>query len=222
MSETEIVTETAPAAPKKNKGGRPRKVQESAGGLSADQFQQLLAVLAANKSEPGAGIDIQALKTVLEGTAQMSAVSMRKAMKPENEVHPAKSVFSYPEGDVAKPRPTLPYEFYLNAYPVHKFPETQHWRELELMGQVEPGIYTVMRKDFTPMQVTVSGERDVNQKLTRISVEFPITREERGLVPPQVVLLYQLVYPDNPQRRFVEAMQEYLQMMSGGLAAVAN
>lgn len=148
-------------------------------------------------------------------TQTATAKAMQKAMKPENQTHPGISALSYPEGDVAKPRPALPFEFYWNAYPVHKFPETQHWRELELMAQVKPGEYTVMRRDFTPMTVTVKGDHDATGKLTKVEVEFPISRAERALVPPQVVLLYQLVHPDNPRKRFVEAMQHYLLMQVG-------
>lgn len=211
MSETETVGEPV----KKNKGGRPRKHPVAIAGpsFSDEQFNKLLAVLAANK--PDGGIDLAALKTVLESTAAVSASTMKKALKPENEQHPGKSVFSRAQGDVADPRPTLPFEFFMNGYPCHKFPETEHWRELELMCQVVPGEYTVMRKDFTPMAVTVRGERDMTQTLTKVSIEFPVSREEKGLVPPKVVLLYQLVYPDHPRRRFVEAMQEYMQIMLG-------
>jgi hypothetical protein len=209
-------TETAGAVPavKKNKGGRPRKVAApvaSGPSFSDEQFQQLIGVLAANKSESGSGIDLAALKVLLEGTA----LATQKAMKPENQVHPGISALSYPEGDRDRPRPSLPYEFFWNGYPVHKFPETQHWRELELMAQVTPGEYTIMRKDFTPMAVTVDAERDANGAITKLRVDFPISREERGLVPPQIVLLYQLVHSDNPKRRFVEAMQQYLLMMVG-------
>ena len=217
MSETETTGEIP--AVKKHKGGRPRKVAApvaSGPSFSDDQFQQLIGVLASNKIDSGNGIDLAALKVLLEGTA----LATQKAMKPENQVHPGISALSYPEGDRDRPRPVLPHEFYWNGYPVHKFPETQHWRELELMAQVTPGEFTVMRKDFTPMAVKVTDEKDANGKTTKLRVDFPISREERGLVPPQIVLLYQLVHADNPRRRFVEAMQEYLQMMVGEDVAV--
>lgn len=47
----------------------------------------------------GGGLTSADLKALLEG--------QRKAMRPENETHPGISAFSYPEGDVARPRPTL-------------------------------------------------------------------------------------------------------------------
>jgi hypothetical protein len=150
-----------------------------------------------------------------------TAKAMQKAMKPENDTHPGISDFSYPEGDVARPRPMPPFEFWMNGYPCTKFPETQHWRELELMCEVRPGNYTVMRKDFSTMKVDVVGSVDAGGNLTRVDVNFPITREERGHVPPMTVLLYQLVKNDNPSRRFLEAMQEHLQLRLGASAALA-
>jgi hypothetical protein len=144
-----------------------------------------------------------------------AAKTMQKAMKPENESHPHISAFSYPEGDIAHPKATLPCEFWYNGYPCHMFPETEHWREMELMAQVTPGVFTVLRKDGTLMEVTVKGERDASQKLTKLSVEFPVTREEKWLIPPKTVLLYQLVHSDNPRKRFLEAMHEHLTVMMG-------
>jgi hypothetical protein len=144
---------------------------------------------------------------------ESNAKGVQKAMKPENEFHPGKSAFSYPEGDVARPKGDLPFQFLYNGYPCHMFPETEHWREWELMKEVKPGEYTVVRKDGSIMAVTVKGETDANMKLTKISVEFPVSREEKWLVPPKSVVLYQLVYPDNPRKRFMEAMHEHLQMV---------
>ena len=120
---------------------------------------------------------------------------------------------AYPEGDVAKPRPVIPFGLLWNGYPAHKFPETQHWRELELMRQLQPGEFTVLRKDAATMKVTVKAEKDPAEKVTRLVVEFPISREDKPHIPPMSVVLYQLVHPDNPQRRFVEAMQEYFEMV---------
>jgi hypothetical protein len=205
-------------APKKRRGRRP-KVQppQESGGLSGEQFNQLLAVLAQNKST--GGIDMDALKEVLASTATGTAQAMQKAMKPENQDHPGRSCFSYPEGDKAKAKPVLPHAFFYNNYPFHMFPETQHYRELELAALVQPGVFTVMRKDFTPMQVEVKGDRDGDNQLTKVMVEFPVSREDKWKIPPQIVVLYQLVYNDAPKKRFVEAMNEYMAMFMGVEAA---
>lgn len=152
-------------------------------------------------------------QTVAAAEAQSAtAKAMQKAMKPENDTHPDKSVFNYPEGNVARPKPTLPFAFLYNGYPIHKFPETQHWRELELAAQVQPGTYTVLRKDASQMKVEVTADRDADGNITKIDVHFPISREEKALVPPQAVVLYQIVHPENPRKAFVESMQEWLNL----------
>lgn len=182
-----------------------------------DKFQMLLEVLASKQAQ---GFDMDALKTVLTETQNATAKAMQKALKPENADHPAISAFSKPKGDVADPKAVLPFEFFYNGYPSHMFLETEHWREVELMAQVVPGEYSVLRKDGSKMAVTVKGERDADNKVTKILVEFPVSREDKWLVPPKSVVLYQIVYSDNPRKRFVEAMQEHLSMVLGEATAV--
>jgi len=181
--------------------------------LSTDEkFMLVLEALAQRKNE---GIDASTLQAILAA----NATGVQKALRPENESHPGISAMSYPEGDRAKPRDgILKYPFFYNNYPMHKFPETEHWRELELAAQVKPGEYTVIRKDASLMTVTVKGEKNANGDTTAIRVEFPISREEKWLIPPKSVVLYQLVYNDHPKRRFLEAMQEYLVTVMGGEA----
>ena len=150
--------------------------------------------------------------------AKVAADHTHKLANPSNKVHPGKSVFSYPEGDTARPRPVLPFEFLYNGYPFHKFPETQHWRELELAAQVAPGEYKVMRKDYTDMKVSVTGERDGNGALTKVDVRFTVSREDRDKVPAQAVVLYQIVHAGSgksTKRLFLEAMQEWLTITLG-------
>lgn len=173
-----------------------------------DKFELLIQALMAQQSN---GITKETLAEILAS----QATAVQKAMKPENETHPGISAFSYPEGDRARPRPVLPHEFLYNNYPMHKFPETEHWRELELACEVVPGSYTVIRRDGSRMSVEVKGERNADGKLTKVSVEFPVSREEKALVPPKQVVLYQLVHNENPKKAFVEAMTEHLQMVMG-------
>lgn len=219
MSDEVTETET-PLPPRqswaKKKPGRPARKTAAAAGPSftEDQFSRLLAVMAAT-AKPDGAFDLAALKEVLATTSLQTAQAMQKAMKPENQEHPGKSAMSYPEGDVARPRPVLPFEFWYNNYPCHMFPETEHWRELELMVGVTPGRFTTIRRDGSLMHVDVRAERDANQTVTKLFVEFPIAREEKGLIPPKAVVLYQLLHPEHPKRAFVQAMQEYLLMMLG-------
>jgi hypothetical protein len=181
---------------------------------SDDKFEMLLEALTRQQTP---GIDLAALKEVLQQTSQATANAMQKAMKPENTDHPGVSAFSYPEGDQAKPKAIPKHEFWYCGYPVHLFPETEHWREIELMAAVVPGEYTVLRKDGTTMAVTVLGERNADGKLTKVQVQFPVSREDKWLIPPKSVLLYQIVHrgDGSPKRVFLSAMQEHLALSLG-------
>ena len=173
-----------------------------------DKFDLLISALAQNKG----GISKDDLREILDANAK----GVQKAMKPENETHPGKSAFSHPDGDVAHPKEALPFQCSVNGYPVYMFPETEHWKDWELYAQLKPGNFTVMRKDGTVMPVEVKGEYDANQKVTKLSVEFRITREEKWLVPSNFVLLYQLVHAGekSPRQLFLEAMQMQLAQMA--------
>jgi hypothetical protein len=176
-----------------------------------DKFELLIQALTAKQGE---GITRDTLQEIL--TANATAV--QKAMKPENDAHPNKSVFR-PNGG---PDPELPFEFYYLNFPVHKFRETHHDKELELAAQVKPGTYPVLRRDMqTVMPFEVKGERDGNGTLTKITVEASISREEKHLVPPMQVVLYQIVHANgNPKQLYMQAMQEYMQTLMGNPVSV--
>lgn len=161
-------------------------------------------------------------KTAASEAQQATAKAMQKAMRPENEFHPDISAFSYPEGDRQRPRPALPFEVWWNGYPMHMFPETEHWRELELAAQLTPGEYTVLRKDTSRLAMTVTAQRDADQKITRLDVTFPVTRDDKALTPPKIVSLYQMVHHDlTPKQSFLRGMQEYLTLTLGETAVSA-
>ena len=180
--------------------------------LSAEQFAQLLQVVAQNKQT----LDADALATILRETAEGTAKAMQRAMKPENQTHPGKSVFSHPDGDQVMPKPPLPYELYWNGYPVHKFPETETWREWLLQSNMPPaGEYTVVRNDASRMKVTIASERDVNGKPTKVMVTFPVPRADKDKIPPKTVLIAQMLDPTHAKTAFIKAMTEQLTEMFG-------
>lgn len=194
-----------------------KEKDEKAELTSDDKLMMLLEALVAQKQQ-AQPFDMVALKEVLAQTSQQTAQAMQKAMKPENTEHPGISAFSYPEGDLARQKVLPPYEIWYFNYPVHMFPETEHWRELELIGQVQPGVYSILLKDQSMMQIDVKGTRDGNGKLRKLEIGIPedksISREEKWLMPPKTVLLYQLVHSGkgSPKRVYMEAMREYLQI----------
>src|ERR1051326_2860242 len=94
--------------------------------MTPEQFAKLIEAV----KTTGSTEHTDRLEQILLKTAEVSAQSMKTAMKPENDQHPGHSVFSYPEGDKAKPRPVIPHQFFWNNFPVHQFPESHHWLEL--------------------------------------------------------------------------------------------
>lgn len=171
-----------------------------------DKFELLIQALAQRQDT---SITPEMLKEILAH----QATAVQKAMKPENAEHPGLSVFSHPEGDKAHPKPPLPFELIDNGYPVHQFPETETWRAWGMYAQLQPGEYSVIRKDGTVMAVTITGERDANGKVTKLLMKYPILREERGLVPPKTVMLAQLLRPENTKAAFLEEMHQQLHEM---------
>lgn len=167
-----------------------------------DKFELLIAALANSRS----GITKEDLAEIMGANAQQ----FQKAMKPENTVNPNVSVM-HPGGG---PFRTLKYEFLYNGFPVHKFPESHHDRELELIDQLQPGEYTVFGKDLSLMKVTVKAkERDAHNTITKMELTFPVTRETKAQVPSMFMLLYQVVHNTNLEESFQKGSQEYLQML---------
>lgn len=184
--------------------------------LTADDKMLLLLEALVQQKQHAQPFDMDALKEVLAQTSQATAQAMQKAMKPENTDHPGVSAFSYPEGDKAHPKAVPPYELWYFQYPMHMFPETEHWKEMELACQVQPGEYTVLRKDESSMRIVVTAESNGDGKITKLRIGLPegagISREDKWLMPPKTVLLYQLVHANEgtPKRVYLKAMQEYL------------
>lgn len=175
--------------------------------LTTDEKFELLIAALSQKGE--VGITPEVLRDILAHNQQAA----ERAANPSNKTHPGISAFSYPEGDRDHPKAPLPYECFYNGYPVHQFPETEHWQEWELLGRLQPGEFSVIRKDGTSMKVTVTGERNAAQELAKVVVSFPISREDMAKIPPKYVVLYQLMHPENPRQAFFEAMQAHLKVM---------
>lgn len=170
--------------------------EEPAVALTQEQFTQLLAAI----KQSGNAEQTSNLETILLKTAEVSAQNMKRALKPENEQHHGKSIYAYPEGDLAKPRPELGFEFYWNGFPVHKFRDIHHWYELELMAQLQPGEYRVsLANNEGTQKVSVKADRDANGKIERMDVKAEgMSRDVARSAPPTAVWLYQMLHADQP------------------------
>jgi hypothetical protein len=168
----------------------------------------------------GGGITADVLAEILAKNAETSAEAMRKSMKPENTFAPMVSVFSYPEGDRAKPRPSLPFELLWSGFPVHK-ESVSTWYELEQFAQLKPGEYICSKSDLSPIKVTAKAEWSAdNSKVSRLSVTFPTDRDLRVTMPSPYVWAYQMNHSDRPAREtYVEAMSNLLNIQLNDMRA---
>lgn len=102
---------------------------------------------------------------------------------PENVDHPGKSVYSYPEGDVARPKPEMKCRFYWVGYELH--PETLRPEEIELLNRLTPGEYRVTKADGVdiPFRVTAKASDKLDDKgkptIEELSVWFPCKGDQR-------------------------------------------
>lgn len=140
-------------------------------------LQATVQALVAAKSTP----DDDRLEKILLRVAQMSADAHERAANPSNKTHPGVSVFSYPEGDRAKPRPALKCEMFWIGYPVET--NTNTAAEIELLNLAEPGTYRFQRTDKSWETLTVTGDlAPGGSTLTKLLFNFPV-KERRDTLP---------------------------------------
>jgi hypothetical protein len=162
--------------------------------------------------------------------ASETAVAVERATNPSNKRHPGKSAMSYPEGDIARPRPSIPYALFWNGYPQDKFQEELSWMELEMFTGLHtnedgtvvrvnrglvPGVYDCMEKDGrTAHKVKVRATMDADNRIERVDVEFAVMREKKDHISPLFVWLYQMVHADTmtPRESWMKGMLEYVDL----------
>lgn len=102
---------------------------------------------------------------------------------PENVDHPGISVYSYPEGDVAHPKPPLKCKIFWVGYELQA--ETLRPDEVELLNRLTPGEYRVTKADGIGIpfrvQAKASDKLDVNGKpaFEELSIWFPCKGDAR-------------------------------------------
>lgn len=165
---------------------------------------ELLAALLERLGQPQ--LDTAQLAEILKQTGLTTAAAMQKALKPENPFHPAVSAYSYPEGDREKPRPDLKCAMTWVGHPIDGGSDgNMHWFELELLNQMEPGVFSVTRSDQTGTVLTVTGKSGVTGKLEGLDFTFPVKDGEKHNVSPMAVWLLEAL-----GMTYMEAMQKYL------------
>lgn len=171
---------------------------------------ELVALLMEKLGQPATGgMSAEQLAEILKATGLSTASAMQKALKPENQFHPGVSVYSYPEGDRDKPRPKLKCPMTWAGHPIDSGNDgNEHWYELELLNQVEPGDYQVTRTDNSQTTMTVTGTYDTARNLDSLSFAFPVRDGGKHNVAPKAVWLLECL-----GLNYMEAMTTYLQTM---------
>jgi hypothetical protein len=144
----------------------------------------------------------------LKKRAQFEAEAQKRVLRPENEHHPGISAFSYPEGDLKRPKPELKCKTFWVG--IDEREEQNTPEELELFNQLiakteregfsavdddrEPcAIYSLVKTDGSPLRVTVKGRQGIGGKLTEMVVAFPCRGDNRHNLPTKVAMLRDMV-----------------------------
>lgn len=141
---------------------------------------------------------LQAKGADLQANADRLALANKKALMPENQRHPAVSVFSHPEGDLARPRTKFRcLSFWLNE-PLDYDVTTEE--EITLMNQLVPGEYRCMRPDGAPFKVSVKGEKDeFTGKMTKLMVWFETRGGLHKALNSRVQMLKDIIAQQKPE-----------------------
>lgn len=115
--------------------------------LTFDQLKELLKGSQLSKDEQ---------LELIQKQADANAEANRRLLKPENATHPGMSVFSYPEGEQARPKGELHCKTTWAGTVLEA--STLTTDELTLANAVPTGEYLCRRADGTNMKVIVSGE----------------------------------------------------------------
>lgn len=191
---------------RKKPGRKPKAVVDavSSAGIAptADQWAQMMAVLAGNKEKD------------LEVAADIHARAMKKALRPENEIAPGISVYN-PLGEHAHPREKPTHIYMIGPYPICDPGnyDTTTATEIALLNQVQPAIYPVTKSDASQVRMLVKTDTDGAGKPYR-TILFAdgkgiMDDEQKNNWGPLLQILSEIVFGETPLRS-LERMQSII------------
>ena len=158
----------------------------------------------------GGGLDAAMLEAMLGRVATMTAEAQDRMLHPDNREHPGISVYSYPEGDLKRPRPDLKCAMTWVGYPLTT--DTLRWDEIELLNRAEPGDYTFMRTDRSTDKLVIRADRDVLGQPTRLHFEF-LTAERKDTLPAMVDMLRSAFHVLTPEQEEIARLKADLERL---------
>jgi hypothetical protein len=98
--------------------------------------------------------------------ADIAATAAAKAKMPENKQHPGISVFSHPEGELARPKAKLKCKMFLGGAPIEH--STIDPQEIDSLNKITPGFYRVESTNGATSVIEVRGQMDSNRDIERM------------------------------------------------------
>lgn len=166
-------------------------LQKQVAALSA-QVGQLTKAAAAS-----GGISADALEQMLARVTALSAEAYERTQHPDNREHPGISVYSYPEGDKARPRPNLKCKMLWVGYDLTI--DTLMATEIELLNRAEPGRFRFTRTDGSQDWLNVEATVTDVGSLERLQFTF-LTAERKDTLPSMVGMLREAFKVKSPEQ----------------------
>lgn len=134
----------------------------------------------------GGGGDAGVIEKLLEQQQQLLVKT-----KPENTDHPGISAFSYPEGDLARPKPPLKCKFIWCGQ--EESVEQLTPEEVELRNRLEPGNYKVTKANGVRIAFNVAAKYTDAGALEELNVWFPCKGDHKSDHMSSVAYLRQVL-----------------------------
>jgi hypothetical protein len=157
----------------------------------------------------GGGLTTEQLDKLLEKTAGTTAEAFRHALIPENKTHPGISVYSYPEGERARPNPKLVMDVIFCGY--RQRVDNLTPEEIQACNALADGqAYEARDGQWSARKV-----RDGTKSLLLVHCVEAIDRDRARDLPPMLNILLEL--KNGPQAVDLAFLSRQLDEMRGRL-----
>jgi hypothetical protein len=178
--------------------------------MAAMQAETARLLLEMKQGSGGGNADV--IAKLLEQQSQLLVKT-----KPENTDHPGISVFSYPEGDLKRPKPVLKCKFFWCGHEESADQLTPE--EIDLRNQLEPGEYKVTKANGVEIKFTVTPKYTDAGRLEEMAVSYPCKKgEQRTDHMSNVAYLRQVLGERVPSLEELMAENARLRAVAAGLA----
>jgi hypothetical protein len=152
----------------------PRRVVDLAADIRGGQMAEKRVVTETTTEPVVAALTCEQMKELLGTREGVSATDLAKAVaegaakagKPENAVHPGISVYSHPEGEVARPKDKLKCRMFIGGGPLEEGTLTP--AEIDALNLVTPGFYRIKKSDDSETILEVRGQVNANKEIEKL------------------------------------------------------